>query len=96
MKKIQVVHEGKTYKVNIEQAIANGSARELNKKFTLILDEDEAAVLRELVRAVGGPPEGARGKINRISDKLSDLGDAETDLDLSFDEKYGRNTIYFK
>ena len=96
MKKIKVVHEGKIYNVNIEQAIADGTARELNKKFILVLDEDEVAVLRELVRCVGGPPEGARGKINSISVKLSDLGDAETGLDLSFDERYGRNTVYFK
>lgn len=96
MKNIEIQRDGKTYCFNFEEAIKQGLLKEL-RTFNVTITEDQVAALLVIGGRIGGPPGGARGEVSKFLTKLIDLGEMNTDLDLTICYTHQQPAaIYFK
>jgi hypothetical protein len=65
--------ENKDYVLDVKAARLSGALRE-KKMYELVLTENEAATLWFVTGYIGGHPRGARGFMDGIRAKLSNLG----------------------
>ena len=97
---MKITHNNTNYILDVDKSLQLGILKEEHKTCKLELTQDEAAVLFAVLRNVGGSPNGARGQIDIINNKLvnaSTVGDIEltaTKFDLTRHDQF--HSFYFK
>lgn len=87
---------GTNYELDINRAKQAGVLVDLSPK-TILVSQDEAAVLIHIINAIGGTPgkDHPRGVACGFKNRLEDLfGNPKTELDLTFDSETPH--LYFK